>query len=103
MHERYAMAGRGVLEVFTAKLTITPKGALGFRLKRVKGTKEIPFASIVAIQPQKARKAGPSWTPSLVVEESSAHKTLPYRGCSACIGRKPKTMFPNGNTSVRNP
>ncbi len=48
-------------------------------------------------------KAGPPWISSMAVEESSADKTLPYRGCSACICRKPKTMFPNGNASVQNP
>ena len=32
------------------KLTITPKGVLGFMAKGLKGTKTIPFASITAIQ-----------------------------------------------------
>jgi len=55
MHARNAMTGAGgILEVFTDKPTIIPKGALGFMLKRVKGTKEIPFASIIPIQFKKA-------------------------------------------------
>jgi hypothetical protein len=38
------------LEVFDDKLTISPKGVLGFMNKGLKGTKTIPFASISAIQ-----------------------------------------------------
>ena len=48
---------RGVqdlLEVYDTKLTITPKGVLGFLNKGLKGTKEIPFASITAMQLKKA-------------------------------------------------
>lgn len=39
-----------LLEVFEDRVTITPKGVLGFLNKGVKGTKEIPFTSIVAVQ-----------------------------------------------------
>jgi hypothetical protein len=39
-----------VLEVYEDKLTITPKGVLGFVAKGLKGTKTIPFMSITAIQ-----------------------------------------------------
>jgi hypothetical protein len=39
-----------LLEVFDDKITITPKGVLGFLNKGLKGTKEIPFQSIVAVQ-----------------------------------------------------
>lgn len=49
---------RGVqdqLEVFDSKIAITPKGFLGFINKGIKGTKEIPFTSITAIQLKKAR------------------------------------------------
>jgi hypothetical protein len=38
------------LEVFEDRLTITPKGALGFLNHGLKGTKTIPFRSITAIQ-----------------------------------------------------
>ena len=38
------------LEVFEDKVTITPKGILGFMNKGLKGTKTIPFSSISAIQ-----------------------------------------------------
>ena len=44
---------RGVqdqLEVFQDRVAITPKGVLGFINKGLKGTKEIPFTSIVAVQ-----------------------------------------------------
>jgi hypothetical protein len=47
----YTMRGvQDLLEVFEDKVTITPKGVLGFLNKGMKGTKEIPFASIVAVQ-----------------------------------------------------
>jgi hypothetical protein len=47
----YTMMGTSALfEVFEDKLTITPKGLLGFLNKGMAGTKEIPFASIVAVQ-----------------------------------------------------
>ncbi len=39
-----------LLEVFEDRVTITPKGVLGFLNKGIKGTKEIPFTSIVAVQ-----------------------------------------------------
>lgn len=47
----YTMKGvQDVLQVFEDKVTITPKGVLGFLNKGIKGRKEIPFASIVAVQ-----------------------------------------------------
>ncbi len=47
----YTMKGvQDLLEVFEDSLKITPKGVLGFLNKGLKGTKEIPFHSIVAIQ-----------------------------------------------------
>ncbi len=47
----YSMAGvQDLLEVFEDRVTITPKGILGFLNKGLKGTKEIPFASIIAVQ-----------------------------------------------------
>lgn len=47
----YSMRGiQDLLEVFDDRVAITPKGILGFLNKRLKGTKEIPFTSIVAIQ-----------------------------------------------------
>jgi len=42
------------LEVFDDKVTITPKGMLGFLNKGLKGTKTIPFTSITAVQHKKA-------------------------------------------------
>lgn len=39
-----------LLQVYEDRLTITPKGVLGFLNKGLKGTKEIPFRSIVAVQ-----------------------------------------------------
>jgi len=51
MEEIYKMEGvGGMLEVFEDKLAITPKGMLGFLNKGLKGKKEIPFSSIVAVQ-----------------------------------------------------
>ena len=51
----YTMKGVGdLLEVYDDKLTITPKGVLGFMTKGVKGTKTIPFLSISAIQLKKS-------------------------------------------------
>ena len=51
MNEIYTMKGmQDVLEVFEDKVTITPKGVLGFLNKGIQGKKEIPFASIVAVQ-----------------------------------------------------
>ena len=38
------------LEVFVDRVSITPKGVLGFLNKGIKGTKEIPFRSIIAVQ-----------------------------------------------------
>jgi len=47
----YTMKGvQDLLEVFEDKVTIAPKGVLGFLNKGIKGTKEIPFTSIVAVQ-----------------------------------------------------
>jgi hypothetical protein len=42
------------LQVFEDKLIITPKGILGFLNKGFKGSKEIPFSSISAIQLKEA-------------------------------------------------
>lgn len=39
-----------VLEILEDRITLTPKGLLGFMTKGMKGTKEIPFRSIVAVQ-----------------------------------------------------
>ena len=44
----------GELEVFEHKLTMTPKGMLGFMTKGLQGTKTIPFSSITAIQFKKS-------------------------------------------------
>lgn len=50
----YSMTGvQDVLEVYEDRLAITPKGVLAFFNKGLKGRKEIPFASIVAIQLKK--------------------------------------------------
>lgn len=47
----FKMEGVGeTLVVYSDKLEITPKGVLGFMAKGLKGTKTIPFHSIVAIQ-----------------------------------------------------
>lgn len=47
----YSMKGvQDLLEVYEDRVTITPKGVLGFLNKGIKGTKEIPFMSIVAVQ-----------------------------------------------------
>ena len=47
----FTMKGvQDVLEVFDDRVTITPKGVLGFLNKGLKGTKEIPFTSIIAVQ-----------------------------------------------------
>lgn len=47
----YFMNGvQDLLEVYEDRVAITPKGVLGFLNKGLKGTKEIPFASIYAIQ-----------------------------------------------------
>jgi hypothetical protein len=43
-----------VLEVYEDRLTITPIGLWGFINKGIKGTKEIPFTSISALQLKKA-------------------------------------------------
>ena len=51
MSALYTMKGvQDLLAVFEDKVTITPKGVLGFLNKGIKGTKEIPFRSIVAVQ-----------------------------------------------------
>ena len=50
-HPLFAMRGlQDLLEVFEDRVTIAPKGILGFLNKGGRGTKEIPFASIVAVQ-----------------------------------------------------
>jgi len=47
----FSMKGvQDLLEVFEDKVTITPTGVLGFLNKGLKGAKEIPFASIIAVQ-----------------------------------------------------
>lgn len=47
----FAVTGvQDLLEVFDDKVTITPKGVLGFLNKGLKGTKSIPYSSITAIQ-----------------------------------------------------
>jgi hypothetical protein len=47
----FSMKGvQDLLEVFEDNVTITPKGVLGFLNKGMKGAKEIPFASIIAVQ-----------------------------------------------------
>lgn len=47
----YTMKGvQDHLEVFEDHVAITPKGVLGFFNKGLKGTKEIPFSSIIAVQ-----------------------------------------------------
>lgn len=38
------------LEIFEDKLVITPRGVMGFLSKGIKGSKEIPFSSITAVQ-----------------------------------------------------
>ena len=42
--------GAEILMVYEDKVTITPKGVLGFMTKGLKGTKTIPFVSITGIQ-----------------------------------------------------
>ena len=50
----YSLRGvQDTLEVFNNKVTITPKGVMGFLNKGLKGTKTIPFSSITAIQIKK--------------------------------------------------
>jgi hypothetical protein len=47
----YTMTGvQDLLEVFDDHVSISPKGIMGFLNKGLKGTKEIPFTSIVAVQ-----------------------------------------------------
>jgi hypothetical protein len=47
----YSMEGvQDLLEVYSDKVSITPKGILAFFNKGLKGTKTIPFTSITAIQ-----------------------------------------------------
>jgi hypothetical protein len=51
----YSIRGiQDLLEVFEAKLTITPKGFTGLMNKGLKGTKTIPFSSISAMQLKQA-------------------------------------------------
>lgn len=55
MNAVYTMKGIGeLLEVYEDKVAITPKGAMGFLSKGLKGTKTIPFFSITAIQFKKS-------------------------------------------------
>jgi hypothetical protein len=47
----YSMRGiQDLMEVYEDRVTITPQGVLGFLNKGIKGTKDIPFTSIVAVQ-----------------------------------------------------
>lgn len=56
----YTMKGvQDTLEVFKDKITIKPKGVLGMLNKGMKGTKEIPFRSITAVQ---FKEAGTVWS-----------------------------------------
>lgn len=51
MNPVYEMKGVAeILVVYEDKVTITPKGVLGFMTKGLKGTKTIPLASITGIQ-----------------------------------------------------
>lgn len=53
MNKVFEMKGTGVIgvmEVYEDKLTINPKGFIGFLAKGIKGTKIIPYSSITAIQ-----------------------------------------------------
>jgi hypothetical protein len=51
----YSIKGvQDTLEVYDNKVTITPKGVMGFLNKGMKGTKTIPFSSITAVQYKKA-------------------------------------------------
>lgn len=55
MEAKYSVRGvQDILEVHQNRLTITPKGVLGVLNKGLKGSKEIPFSSIVAVQFKKA-------------------------------------------------
>ncbi len=52
---KFEMIGvQDTLRVYVDKVSITPKGILGFLNKGFKGTKEIPYRSIVAIQIKEA-------------------------------------------------
>lgn len=47
----FSMKGvNDLIEVYQDKITITPKGIMGFMNKGLKGTKTIPYSSISAIQ-----------------------------------------------------
>ena len=47
----YSMTGiQDLLEVFDDRVAISPQGIMGFLNKGIKGTKEIPFTSVIAIQ-----------------------------------------------------
>lgn len=51
MNAIYTMRGvSDLLEIFEDRVAITPKGVMGFLNKGIKGTKEIPFTSVVAVQ-----------------------------------------------------
>jgi hypothetical protein len=55
MNPIYTMKGVAeILEVFEDRVAITPKGILGFLVKGLKGTKMIPFYSIMALQFKKS-------------------------------------------------
>jgi len=47
----FSMTGvQDLLEVFDDRVAISPKGIMGFLNKGLKGTKEIPFSSVIAVQ-----------------------------------------------------
>lgn len=47
----FSMTGvQDLLEVFDDHVAISPKGIMGFLNKGLKGTKEIPFSSVIAVQ-----------------------------------------------------
>ena len=43
-----------LLQIYEDKITITPKGAIGFLTKGLQGTKTIPYTSITSVQVKKA-------------------------------------------------
>lgn len=51
MQPKFELRGiQDLLQVYEDRLTIKPKGVLGFLNKGLKGTKEIPLRSIVAVE-----------------------------------------------------
>tara|TARA_B100001964_G_C13847041_1_gene428441 strand:+ start:32 stop:625 length:594 start_codon:yes stop_codon:yes gene_type:complete len=46
-----------ILKVYKDKITITPKGTIGFLTKGLQGTKTIPYTSITSVQVRKAGSA----------------------------------------------